>query len=116
MVDFVEGEAFATVSNHVRALVRWHFLIELDDDERRLARLIAHMGEANRVGDKDEAIVQMTQEELSRLGFGARHRARRGLKSLQDQGLIELQYGQIFIPSVARLREYGFDGSILPLP
>lgn len=62
-------------------------------------------------GDSDGPItIDLTQDELARLGFGTRQRVARLLRQLVDDGAIERRYAAIVVPSVKRLADYVGEG------
>lgn len=47
--------------------------------------------------------IDMTREQIGRMGFGSRQRASRLLHALESEGAIEVRYGRVTVPSLKRL-------------
>lgn len=75
-------------------------------DALALARTLL-AGARTVAGDSDGPVsIDLTQEELARLGFGTRQRVARHLRQLVDDGVVERRYAAIVVPSVRRLAAY----------
>ncbi|MBY0423458.1 MAG: Crp/Fnr family transcriptional regulator [Parvularculaceae bacterium] len=55
--------------------------------------------------------IDLTQEELARLGFGTRQRVARHLRTLVEDGVVERRYAAIIVPSIRRLAAYVGEGA-----
>ena len=85
------------------AMVEYERLLEPD---ARVARSLA--GLFNPVLYPDQATeVQLSQEELGYLAGVSRQRANQALRTLEDAGLVKIEYGRIRILDLEGLRSFG---------
>jgi CRP-like cAMP-binding protein len=99
-------EVIESIGEWTRFLTGWTLSFAAYEPEKRLVYLmllacsdavaLAHEGQP----------APLTQTHISQLGFGSRQRVSRLLRGLAEQGLIEMKYGGVVIPSRARLEAY----------
>lgn len=77
-----------------------------DDEEHALARAVLAGCRAANPSSDGPVTIEMTQEQIGRVGFGSRQRVARLLRSLEKAGVLTARYGQIVVPSQKRLEVF----------
>lgn len=103
-------EIYPRVLEHVSAILRGLMTLILstgaDDQERALARaVLAGCRAESPVGD-GPVTIEMTQEQIGRLGFGSRQRVAKLLRALENAGVLTARYGQVNVPSLKALEAF----------
>lgn len=103
-------EVYRRVIEEISAILRGLMTLSLtsgyNDDERSLARAVLAGCRAANPRSDGPVVIEMTQEQIGRLGFGSRQRVARLLRSLASSGILEARYGQIIVPSQRALEAY----------
>lgn len=92
------------VGDRMRDLIGWSLAAGLSSPQRRLAWLLASLCRPL-AGDGPHRL-RLTQEHLAATGFGTRQRVARLLALLEQDGLTDSGYGEIVVPSRARLEAF----------
>lgn len=103
-------EIYRRVIEEIGAMLRGLMTLVMttgaDDEEQALARaVLAGCRAASPLSD-GPVTIEMTQEQVGRIGFGSRQRVARLLRSLEKAGVLTARYGQIVVPSQKRLEAY----------
>ena len=77
-----------------------------ETDERSLARAVLAACRAFGEGRKGELTLDMTQEQIGRLGFGSRQRVAALLGKLAEAGVVRSRYGKLVVPDMVRLEAW----------
>lgn len=107
-------EIYRGVIEEIGAILRGLMTLILttgaDDEEQALARAVLAGCRAANPATDGPVRIEMTQEQIGRVGFGSRQRVARLLRALEKAGVLTARYGQIIVPSQKALEAYLGDG------
>jgi len=107
-------EVIEHVGEWTRFLTGWMLSFAAYGPEKRLVYLLL-LASSDACAITQEGLpTAVTQTHISQFGFGSRQKVSRLLRGLADQGLIEMRYGGVIIPSRARLQAYIADDNAPP--
>lgn len=94
------------LSRTVRGLMALIMTTSEAKDERSLARGLLAVCLAFGEGRKRGVTLEMTQEQIGKLGFGSRQRVAVMLKKLSEAGVVDARYGRLIVKDVGRLEAW----------
>lgn len=92
------------ISRALRGLMTLVLATSGEVDERSLGQVILGVCRAFGEGEARGLTLDMTQEQIGRLGFGSRQRVAQMLKKLEDAGVVVSRYGRLVVPDVGKLQ------------
>lgn len=94
------------ISRTLRGLMTLILTTGAANDERALAQAVLAACRAFGEGEKRGVTLDMTQEQIGRLGFGSRQRVAALLKKLSEAGVVASRYGRLEVPDVRKLEAW----------
>ena len=94
------------IGGHLREFISWTLESAALDQTQKLARIILDCCPLQDGASARAAQIDLTQEQLGRLGMGSRQRAGRYLRVLEEKALIVRRYGKIQISDMQGLKEF----------
>lgn len=109
VLELVEGNRHALaaalnlVATNMRLLIGWMHVTSLGAPERRMAYLLLALAPS---GQTTAEPIRISHEEIGQMGFGSRQFVGRVLRSMEQQGLIALEYREVGILDHKRLLDF----------